>query len=443
MDVSWDNNDVKNGNYYRNGRTATITVRERNFDASKFAISGGTLSGWVSNGDIHTARVTFGDGEHRLTVSGSDMAGNAANSYDSGNFIVDNTSPELGVSGVTDGASYDGDVLPVITFSDKYINTGSVKVTLRGQRNGVIEMRGSVSDGKFYVENLPKELKYDDYYTLTAHVEDMAGNVVDKSISFYVNRFGAAFTFGSKDNVVKYFKEVTEDIELTVTSVTPLDIDKFEYTVQLDGQVKDIKRPRVVESRDSKGNYVYRIIYDKENFKENGVWGISVKTVDKFGKTSDSGSVKMNFIVDNVKPNIVFVGAEDNEFIESIRHKVTVKVTDNVKLKGAKVLVNGEEVNFTDEDVKRGFMDIYLDGSDKPYVLEALATDLADNKVEATVSNFYVSTNSFLKFKASIWFKVLLGALGIVGAIVTYLVGRWVVLTTKRRRDEDRALEGK
>ena len=130
------------------------------------------------------------------------MAGNAANSYDSGNFIVDNTSPELGVSGVTDGASYDGDVLPVITFSDKYINTGSVKVTLRGQRNGVIEMRGSVSDGKFYVENLPKELKYDDYYTLTAHVEDMAGNVVEKSISFYVNRFGAAFTFGSKDNVL-------------------------------------------------------------------------------------------------------------------------------------------------------------------------------------------------------------------------------------------------
>ena len=443
VDVSWDNNDVKNGNYYRNGRTATITVRERNFDASKFAISGGTLSGWVSNGDIHTARVTFGDGEHRLTVSGSDMAGNATNNYDSGNFIVDNTSPELGVSGVTDGASYDGDVLPVITFSDKYINTGSVKVTLRGQRNGVIEMRGSVSDGKFYVENLPKELKYDDYYTLTAHVEDMAGNVVEKSISFYVNRFGAAFTFGSKDNVVKYFKEVTEDIELTVTSVTPLDIDKFEYTVQLDGQVKDIKRPKVVESRDSKGNYVYRIIYDKENFKENGVWGISVKTVDKFGKTSDSGSVKMNFIVDNVKPNIVFVGAEDNEFIESTRHKVTVKVTDNVKLKGAKVLVNGEEVNFTDEDVKRGFMDIYLDGSDKPYVLEALATDLAGNKVEATVSNFYVSTNSFLKFKASIWFKVLLGALGIVGAIVTYLVGRWVVLTTKRRRDEDRALEGK
>ena len=136
-----------------------------------------------------------------------------------------------------------------------------------------------------------------------------------------------------------YFKEVTEDIELTVTSVTPLDIDKFEYTVQLDGQVKDIKRPRVVESRDSKGNYVYRVIYDKENFKENGVWGISVKTVDKFGKTSDSGSVKMNFIVDNVKPNIVFVGAEDNEFIESNRHKVTVQVTDNVKLKGAKVNV--------------------------------------------------------------------------------------------------------
>lgn len=441
VDVAWDNNDARNGNYYKNVRTATITVRERNFDASRFNVSGGSLSGWSSNGDIHTARVTFGDGEHKLTVSGADLAGNQSNTYDSGNFIVDTVNPELNITGVSDGASYDGDVLPVITFSDKYINTNSVRVTLRGQRNGTIEMKGSVVDGKFYVENLPKELKYDDYYTLTAHIEDMAGNTVEKSISFYVNRFGAAFKFGSEDNVVKYYKQVTDDIEVMVTSVTPLDIDKFEYTVQLDGQVKEVKKPRVIESRDARGNYVYRIIFDKDNFKENGVWGISVKTVDKFGKVSDSGTVKMNFVVDNVKPNIVVIGAEDNEFIESTSHKVTVKATDNVRLRDAKVYVNGVERKFDAEDIKRGYLDLQLEGSDEPYTIKVLATDLAGNEQEAKVENFYVSTNSFLKFKASVWYKVVLWLVGIISLIVTFLVGRWLVLTTKRRREEEKALD--
>jgi hypothetical protein len=441
VDVTWDNNDARNGNYYKNVRTATITVRERNFDASRFNVSGGSLSGWSSNGDIHTARVTFGDGEHKLTVSGADLAGNQSNTYDSGSFIVDTVSPELNIVGVSDGASYDGDVLPVITFSDKYINANSVRVTLRGQRNGTIEMKGSVVDGKFYVENLPKELKYDDFYTLTAHIEDMAGNTVEKSVSFYVNRFGAAFKFGSEDNVVKYYKQVTDDIEVMVTSVTPLDIDKFEYTVQLDGQVKEVKKPRVIESRDAQGNYVYRIIFDKDNFKENGVWGIAVKTVDKFGKVSDSGTVKMNFVVDNIKPNIVVIGAENNEFIESTSHKVTVKATDNVRLRDAKVYVNGVERKFDAEDIKRGSIDLQLEGSDEPYTIKVLASDLAGNEQEVTVENFYVSTNTFLKFKASVWFKVVLWLAGLIGLVVTFLVGRWLVLTTKRRREEEKALD--
>lgn len=442
VDVSWDNNDARNGNYYKGVRTATVTVRERNFDSSRFNISGGSLQGWSSNGDVHTARVVFGEGEHKLTVSGSDLAGNSSNSYDSGNFIVDMTSPELGITGVSDGASYDGDLLPVITFSDKYINSGSVRVTLRGQRNGTIELKGSVADGRFYVENLPKEAKYDDYYTLTAHIEDMAGNTVEKSVTFYVNRFGASFSFGSKDNVAKYYKELNEDIELTVTSVTPLDIDKFEYTVQLDGQVKEVKKPRVVESRDARGNYVYKIIFDKDNFKENGVWGVSVKTVDKFGKVSDSGTVKMNFVVDNIKPNIVVVGIEDNQFIEANRHKATVKVTDNVHVEDVKVYINGVERSFNADDIKRGSMDIFLDSSEKPYVVKVVATDLSGNKAEHTVKDFYVSTSGYLKFKSSVWFKVVLGLVGILGAVITFLVARWMYLTTKRRREEDKALDG-
>ena len=49
--VTWDNNDVRNGKYYNADRTATVTVKERNFnpDACNFITTGPTpsISGWT------------------------------------------------------------------------------------------------------------------------------------------------------------------------------------------------------------------------------------------------------------------------------------------------------------------------------------------------------------------------------------------------------------
>ena len=108
--VTYDNNDVKNGRYFRADRTATVVVTERNFDESGIRVetNGGSSSGWVyanhgGNGDqdTWTKTVLFAeDGDFTFDVSGMDLLGNPAGSVifegaAAKAFTVDKTAPEI------------------------------------------------------------------------------------------------------------------------------------------------------------------------------------------------------------------------------------------------------------------------------------------------------------------------------------------------------------
>lgn len=108
--VEWDLNEPANGKYFNQTRTATVTIRERNFDEHdvEFSITNTDgampdISGWRSSGQgdstTHTCTVTFNeDGDYTFTLAFQDMAGNHA-SYDTvDEFTIDKTLPELTVS---------------------------------------------------------------------------------------------------------------------------------------------------------------------------------------------------------------------------------------------------------------------------------------------------------------------------------------------------------
>ena len=112
IDVSFDNNNAVNGKYFTSGRTASLTVYERNFSAS-FADEGHFInavpeslpsndgsvapnpqfSGWSDNADgtVHSATAAFQtEGTFILLVDGFDLAGWELNpSYTSGEFVID------------------------------------------------------------------------------------------------------------------------------------------------------------------------------------------------------------------------------------------------------------------------------------------------------------------------------------------------------------------
>lgn len=239
ISVGWDNDDARNGDYYGASRTATITVREHNFEASLFAIdTTGSIGSWVTEGDTHTCTVFFGEtgrGErHHLTVSGKDLAGNAAEAVTVAPFVVDVTSPTVEIGGVgqrlggqgavvqplTDRGAYNGIVMPTITYrDDANLDDVSCSYTLSSNKHGEVSKRfdavrsepvdnmltvsfadlGYEGEGNRF-DALREETYVDDYavdaddiYTLSAEVSDLAGNTAEATLRFSVNRYGSNY----------------------------------------------------------------------------------------------------------------------------------------------------------------------------------------------------------------------------------------------------------
>lgn len=108
--VEYDLNAPSNERFYHQARTATITIRERNFSADdvKFIITNTdgampAISGWSSSGTgddtRNTCSVVFSaDGDYSFTVAFEDMAGNRAEYSRLDEFTIDQTRPEMTVS---------------------------------------------------------------------------------------------------------------------------------------------------------------------------------------------------------------------------------------------------------------------------------------------------------------------------------------------------------
>ncbi len=103
ISVSFDE-PAGNGKYYREDRTATVTVTERNFDASKInnkiqnTYNGNIPSMSFSDNSSteHVAVIVFREGDYIFNLDGEDRCGHTANSNMGGTeFVVDKTNPNL------------------------------------------------------------------------------------------------------------------------------------------------------------------------------------------------------------------------------------------------------------------------------------------------------------------------------------------------------------
>lgn len=109
IEVEYDNQDRSDHGLYRQGRTATVTIRERNFDPAdvEFVITStdGTMpsiGGWQESGAgddmLHVCHVDFyADGEYTFTLRFTDLAGNQAEYGQVDEFTIDRTAPVVTV----------------------------------------------------------------------------------------------------------------------------------------------------------------------------------------------------------------------------------------------------------------------------------------------------------------------------------------------------------
>lgn len=187
LEITWDNNDVRNGKYYNHDRTATIVVTERNFDESacEFITTGPSpsISGWSHNGDVHTATVTFSaDGDYTFTFRTTDRAGHTT-AYDrTDEFVIDQTNPVISVvydnNSAQNGYYYQDARIATITITEHNFSGADVVTSMTANDNGAgiaaPSVNGWSSGNDTNVATI--SYNYDGEFTFGMNYTDLAGN---------------------------------------------------------------------------------------------------------------------------------------------------------------------------------------------------------------------------------------------------------------------------
>lgn len=452
VSVTYNNNDEENDKYFDKARTATIDIKEHNFDVNRVTFTqtaklNGTefavpTASWVNNGDVHTATIVFDrDGDYTFDIMVKDMAGNDSEAANYGNsvaakdFVVDQTIEKPTIGGVENGSAYKNDVVPTISFSDVNYDSYEVKLvrTRLGEKNvdvtdkfikSVTEQAQGGSDS---YDTFEKIVENDGIYTLTVKMIDKAGNEETEEYTFTVNRFGSVYEYG--DELValikdggQYIKNVDGDLVITEYNADRLLAGSLKILITRDGETVDVdftSNPADINAEvgiGESGWYQYVYTVKASNFEKDGVYKISLasKYAAVDSPENDSTSVPensidkqgnaivdtMNFTVDSVAPeirNIVNLDQRIADVDKIVDGKLNVKYTivDVGGLKTIEIIVNGETVQtLTEEDIAdnaynfSGSFDIAEQDGTTAQKVRIVVTDLAGNVTDTDSDDF-------------------------------------------------------
>lgn len=444
--VTYDNNDG-NDIYFKEHRTATITVVERNFDPRDIDLDLGflaagdenwapALGAWTSDGNTHTAHIQMNhDGIYTLGVTCNDIPGNeAADTRYLGSasqrWILDTKISAPQVEDVKDSAAYAGDVVPSIYFLDPYLETISIKL----YRTRMLEIRKDVTDlllagtaavnvegGKMWTLDIfPEEESFDGIYTLEATMSDKAGNTSRISITFSVNRFGSTYIYG--EELVEINGKVIYELDdvLTITEINPTRIQQGSAVIRITRDGTPIPNPIYTidsplngrEPAASHGWYEYLYKISPENFTQDGIYTIVLSTKDAAGNVPEntSGDQIIRFAIDTTAPELTSVIGLEESIVKADSLDVTFFAIDNIGLERIDLYVDGELAAQWRELDSYQFSAAYTVTEGLERHLRLVITDKAGNVLDTDSETFNpgfawqdvtVSSNALLRYYAN------------------------------------------
>lgn len=474
LNVSWNTEAAQNGKYYNAARTATITVEEHNFDPNLFKIeapvSAGNgdeatpaqIGGWSSNGDTHTATVTFpGQGVYTLSVSGEDLASNKSESYTSPEFVIDTIKPKIDIQNVVNRTAYAGEVAPSAAVHDTNLADGTTievsKISYPLSKDDPNPYAGaainaSATDKSVSYLNPAKTKGNDGVYTLTVQAIDLAGNTESEAVTWSVNRFGSTYVIS--DNTGKMLDQYLKSSKTTdvkVTEINPSGLDDNKTSVELTRDTKNTTLKSgdnyTTDSDTSSGWSEYNYTVNKSNYDKDGAYRVLFHSEDAAGNSSENtmegknaqksgASAEINFAVDDTAPIASFVDLASNGKYEESSHKAKVSFEDNLKLSKAQIKVNGKTVaTFTADQLEKSpIREFVLDGSSSKQDVTVVAWDAAGNKSkELKATGVLVTNDSFV-----LWMNNLPLMVGTIVAIVVVAGGIYMVVAKKRKENEEK-----
>lgn len=456
LSVSYNNNDVVNGNYYSAQRTATITIVEHNFDPTRVTVLGTatdngaasvfpTLSGWTTQGDTHTATLLYAaDGLYTFDIEFNDMAGNAIADFAPQTFYVDQTAPTLEITGVGNQSANNGTVAPVITFFDTNFNPDAVSISLSGVNNGTVNYAGAyeeIANGRrFTYADFEHTKQVDDIYTLTVSLTDRAGNVTTQTITFSANRFGSTYDLTDLADLSGKFVQTEEDVIFEEINVDALNHDTIRVVMTKNGTPVDLVEGTdyTVEVTGGNGQWsVYRYIINRSLFVDDGRYTISVYSVDSAGNINENideaKQAEISFGVDKTAPVIVPLDLDNGAQYPVQVKDTTVEIRDNLVLENVTIYLNDQAVEYQENEESYQFS---IPETNSLQDVRIVAEDAAGNRQEVTVADFLVSTNFFVR-----WYNNTPLFIGTIAGVVVIALGITAFLVFGRRKKKDEEQE--
>ncbi len=408
ISVTFDNNRVKNGNYYNASRTATITIIENAFSDQFVQIEAlgmlevdnlPAISRWKTDGERHTATINFTkEGVYGFQVACKDLAGNPAKEYVSALFVIDKTAPQITFDGVCANSANNGVVMPIVNYTDSFLDEAATTVTLTGtnHRDQTANAQKSViTDGiRLVYPDFAHVKEMDDVYRLKVKAVDLAGNEKEETLNFSVNRFGSTYQISADT------QQLIEDYytsKAPVITVKEVNIDVLEYgevTISREGQTSTLVRGEnyivTQEGADADWNaYTYKIKAD--NFSSDGIYSVGFYSVDKAKNMSDNRvkGKEIEFVLDTTAPSIVVDGMKSGETYREQKKKVTLDVKDNLYLTELQVTDNGETIlRLSEKELSEnnGIVTFLLQEKEAEREIVIMAKDRAKNE---QIQKFY------------------------------------------------------
>jgi len=439
--VVYDNNDSRNGNYFKADRVATITIVEHNFDPARVVNLGVAtddgnpvtfpqISAWTTVGDTHTATVYYSaDALYTFDIDFKDMAGNNIADYVPHDFYVDKTLPSLVIDGVAaDSANKDeGNIGFTITASDTNLDlerfSPVVKAMVLDPKTGAFVEKtinlGGAATGHNTATYRVTNLAEDGVYSITCTLIDKAGNsfntvvlrdanggtfnervTADKPlILFSVNRNGSTFYVDddyTKGLALEGGQYYTQNVEkdLLIKEFNPDSIQASDVKITVNGQ--QLKEGEDYERTTSQnGGYTYLYTISKDNFKAEGEYNIVISTKDRATNEAFSdmkfGAIK--FVVDRTAPVVTVTGLKTNGRYQVEKQKVTLTPTDDGGLitklsvvlteKDGTVIdeiivLEGEELA---DALAKGFVEFDIGAKNSAQYVKIICEDKAGNKI--------------------------------------------------------------
>ena len=493
IEISFDPQDGYDGSkYYNNTRTATITIREHNFaegaDYIEYALTAYEgddstsksepqlpTSGWSDNGDEHSTTLTFSeDGHYAFSIKYADKAKRNAEEKEAPDFYIDlkDTNGKIEfISGYNGHAFGLQNVSPGITFTDNNIDHDKTTYTLTkisyDLDNGItspvnvdnldpqIGGLNTTTTKTINFNDFPREQGYDGIYVLSAHLQDKAGNMFDKQITFSVNRFGPTFMAGdSKTNTLVNTGYTNDVPNIKVTEINVEEIKEQEVTFTHDTDkvtLQENQGYRLTRSGSKDTWYKYDFDVSKDNFEKEGNYTLTFTSDLKYSDNqydtqvtnrtakTDHGTYPVSFIYDNTDPDVTIEGVSNGSVHSEAEKNIKIICLDNNLDKDSlKITLDGQVKklgeDYTVDDSLVGELDIdfpIVAGLDEAhYDLQVEIKDLANNSGEEEAKNFTLSATFFTLFFHNT-LAVVLTSVGLAA-----LIGLAIFLILKKRKKE-------